>query len=841
MMSKKSNLAGSLATVAIAVLGGPLSIVQATLGEIVKIAQARYDENEQLRQIHRQIAKAVTEGANSENFSPADIALGLELAGETVGYFGVSLDRLAELEFDPELAAKEVVDSAQKEDRRWGSEDHYAVVVHGIEVTYKALIKQLRASDGTAISSFLTLRSSIDDHAVRAENKMNSVENQLKALADVQTGAGTVSDVMIYLRARIREWDLSAWDHDLKASAVERTLRVREKGGTLAVAPILLSGTAPADDQMLVVLGGPGAGKTWLTRRYAREAAHKALSMLEHGAGLDEVELPLLTTWKQWAETAGSSMHSLAASSFASGLGHSEIGGADTRRRLERTFLHLETRVLIIVDSLDEAADLAAQEPRFRELQGLPEKWRVVITSRSAAWDKVIRRGLGNKPTRVVELTELSYPMDVEAFIHDWFREPAIAGRADTLIREIRNRAELIEASTVPLILTFYCLLAEDPESTTAPLPTRRRELYRRLVRRLLLGSWTANHPGPDAAPELAYCEELLRGWAWETIRNRDIPYYRFGKWEGSFTQSNTIRQAERRAIDHITPKTAVDDEGNVTRRFIHHTFLEHFVAEYFATMDTRTAAELLLPNLNGYYWQVAAPAAIAAHNQQHKGGLLQELLSQSVGGISEELLLAIAQESEPEEWTQEHQELIHRCRENFVLSNPKLIARSAHWSMSNAKVRSPLIRAMAIADDPLRFRDFAETLSVLAPTAGERGRARGLVLQALATRRTDKERIQSFVETLLAFAPSIDERAEARDEVLLALATTGNLEYVEGLAKALSVLAPTADERARTHGQLLQALATAGTPWRTRVLVEALSALEPTVDERRTPDGALP
>ena len=46
----------------------------------------------------------------------------------------------------------------------------------------------------------------------------------------------------------------------------------------------------------LVVLGDPGAGKTWLARRTVRLCAEAALARLTAGDSLDEVELPLYTT-----------------------------------------------------------------------------------------------------------------------------------------------------------------------------------------------------------------------------------------------------------------------------------------------------------------------------------------------------------------------------------------------------------------------------------------------------------------------------------------------------------------------------------------------------------------
>ena len=61
--------------------------------------------------------------------------------------------------------------------------------------------------------------------------------------------------------------------------------------------------------------------------------------------------------------------------------------------------------------------------------------------------------------------------------------------------------------------------------------------------------------------------------------------------------------------------RTGVDTEGTTTRRFVHRTLLEHFVAQKVAAMDTKTAVEVLLPHLwFDADWELAAPAAISAH-----------------------------------------------------------------------------------------------------------------------------------------------------------------------------------------------------------------------------------
>jgi hypothetical protein len=829
--------------VAIASLGGPLFVARAALAEVVKYAQSRYEENEQSRQIRRQVADVLGAWADSEQLNGEDVDLGLALAAEIVSRFGLSTDELAELGFAPAAAAEVVVGKAKSNDPNWGTEDHYAVAVRAIGVTYEALMTQLRASDAAVISSFLALRNSISHWAARNEDRFEAAAFSLADLAAALVNVATLADVIFYLRTRIANWDVSVWHHDRRASALEQLLKVRIKDGPSAGESILASAESMAAEQMLVVLGGPGAGKTWLSRRYARQAAQVALFKLEEGARLDEVELPLLTTWEQWTKTAGSPMRSLVTSSFASGLGHSDAGGADALARLERTFLHPETRVLLIVDSLDEAADLAAQGPRLHELQRLPAQWRVVVTSRPAAWSTAYRGVTGSREPRVVELDILSYPEDVDAFIHGWFTTSVDPTRADVLIREIRRRPEVARAAVVPLVLTFYCLLAEDPGATTVPLPARRRELYRRLVRRLLRGAWAANHPGPDDLPDWGYCEQLLRGWAWTAVRDR-TDATGLSVWYDSFVQPTPVRPPERRAIDHIAPKTGEDYEGNVTRRFVHRTFLEYFVAEHISTLDTKTAADILLPHLwFDTDWLVTAPAAIVAHNQQRKGELLGHLLSRArhpevdlaregARREFERLLLEIAQESEPDEWSPEHQDLIHRCRLDNSVSRLGQVARSVHWTQSNLGARTKVMQALTTTGDSWQARDLVVVLRALSPTADEQARTRADVLQALAVRQHPDHVLIGLLKALTALAPTAEDQASGCAAALEALPRITDQLVFRDLVEVLPALASMPDGQALARAAVMHAISAAD-PWKVFALAKVLPTLAPVIAEK--------
>ena len=467
------------------------------------------------------------------------------------------------------------------------------------------------------------------------------------------------------------------------------------------------------------------------------------------------------------------------------------------------------------------------------------------MTCRPAAWDATYRGDTkrDSAPT-IVHLQDLSYPADVDAFIRTWFAmDPS---RGDALIKQIRDRSDLAQVAVIPLMLTFYCLLTEPPALADHPLPAHRQGLYRRLVKRLLVGGWVSDTPNTT---DVDYCVSLLTDWAWHAVKDRVTPSG-LGNWGDSFQQSTRPLEGQRRAIDNVAPKVMDDDEGQLTRRFVHRTILEHLVAEHIATLEADEAADILLPHLwFDQDWRVVAPDAIAAHNRRQKGALLEHLLPllgavgqpakdlarQAASSEIDRLLLAIAEQSEPHEWIPNHEALIRSCWERNAAHQPADVVRTTTWANSKQEARSSLLTAIPSAD-PSSLPDLVEGPLALEPAKDDRAKARAAFLTAIHT--FDPSSLPALVEALLALEATKDDRAEART-VLLTVLPTADPSSLPDLVEALLALEATEDDRAETRTALLIALPSTTPPWLSR-LVEALLALKAPEEDQANARTAL-
>jgi hypothetical protein len=143
-----------------------------------------------------------------------------------------------------------------------------------------------------------------------------------------------------YLTTLIDWLDTDPWPRDrrfngpaLSLAAIERKLRVTAAGA---------AGTHVHDADELVercrrvvILGGPGSGKTWLARRTARRCAEEALQALAAGRSADEIVLPLYITCARLVSTEGDIREAVASGSISQ-LG--DLGGSRQSSALRRFF-----------------------------------------------------------------------------------------------------------------------------------------------------------------------------------------------------------------------------------------------------------------------------------------------------------------------------------------------------------------------------------------------------------------------------------------------------------------------------------------------------------------------
>src|ERR1022692_2023327 len=442
--------------------------------------------------------------------------------------------------------------------------------------------------------------------------RFTEVMGQLKRVLDrLPPGPADRAEIVVYVSTLIDWLNTDPWPRDrrfggpaLTPAMIERKLRVSAKGEWDLDADVLATHC-----KRLVLLGGPGSGKTWLAKRTARRCAERALEALAAGATLDEIELPLYTTCASLFSAAGD-IRAAVVSSALDQLG--DLGGSRLIEALRVFFNERNAPTLLVIDSLDEAH--GSDDP-LRRADTLP--WRIVLTSRPSAWNDQLSIDETKDSDRIGDLLPLRYPGDVEPFIERWFHERP--DRASDLVSQIARRPDLQQAATVPLILACSCLLGGDQ-----PLPDFRRDLYARVLNRMLTGRWRGSD---DRQPDTDACLRTLQAWAWSGATTD--PVSGVGTWADDIpTYRARLDEADQGALDNVaTPLGPADlDTGTVLRRFIHRSLREHLVAEHVAELTVDEASEILISHL--WYdpdWEYAGPAALARHPQRDR--LLRDLI----------------------------------------------------------------------------------------------------------------------------------------------------------------------------------------------------------------------
>ena len=643
-----------------------------------------------------------------------------------------------------------------------------------------------------------------------------------------------------YLRALIEWVNTDPWPRDrrfggpvLTPAAIERKLRVSALGR--AGEEDLDADDLARQCGRLVVLGGPGSGKTWLAKRTARVCAERALEAMAAGAGLDEVELPLYTTCSRLFSAEGD-IRQAAVTSALEQLG--DLGGPMVSADLREFFAGRNAPTLLVIDSLDEAH---GSQQRLRQADTLP--WRIVLTTRPSSWNQQLAIDDRDDSDRVGELQPLRYPEDVEPFVRRWFdHQPE---RGEELAAEIARRPDLHQAATVPLILAFYCIVGG-----REPLPEFRRDLYGRVLNRLLTGRWRGDE---DCQPDVGACLQRLRDWAWPE-KQASHPVSGIGIWtDDILTEHAGLGEAEQDALDHVAmPLGPSDvDTGKTLRRFIHRSIREHLVADYVARLPASQAAEELLSHCwHDPDWEYSAPAAIAMHPQRDQ--LLRELICQAArseqlpedlsiidaGWDFRGLLARVVSESGEADWSPEIAEVISRARVDLARSGHiGALGGPALWAHSNRLIRDALLKMLAEPRNGWAVGTLVAGVVQLATTEQDKRHACDALIALLPGQGSSYEAARfagKVVGGVVQLAPTSGDKRKIRGVLLALVRGEADIWVADELAEGVSQLSPTAYDKRQARAALIGLIPGQPGGWETLWLVDRVVRLATTDGEKR-------
>ncbi|MEM0978797.1 MAG: NACHT domain-containing protein [Cyanobacteria bacterium P01_H01_bin.58] len=226
--------------------------------------------------------------------------------------------------------------------------------------------------------------------------------------------------------------------------------------------------TAANNEQYLMVLGGPGVGKSTFLRKLGLEALEKRLA---HDV------VPVFIELKSFRSEEMSLQQAIAKELKISGFSYAES--------LVESMLS-KGKMLILLDGLDEVPSKQVDSviEQIRDLCDQHNQNRFVTSCRVAAY----KGGF----TRFTDVTIAEFDNEqIQQFVQRWFSseldvQSSTAQKFWELINQSEN-ASAKELAQTPLLLTFLCLVYDRSQS----LPPVRSDLYGKALN-ILLEDWAA-------------------------------------------------------------------------------------------------------------------------------------------------------------------------------------------------------------------------------------------------------------------------------------------------------------------------------------------------------------
>lgn len=343
--------------------------------------------------------------------------------------------------------------------------------------------------------------------------------------------------------------------------------------------------------QYLMVLGGPGAGKSTFLRKIGLEALKGKNGSYEHECIPVFLELKRFTSAKVDINQAIIDEFDICGLPYAS---------ESTEKLLE------DGRLLILFDGVDEIP-VRHLHTTMEAIENFCDKYhqnRFIISCRMAAYRSYFQRFTD------VAMAEFDNEQ-IKQFIHNWFQsdEDQYMGTAQKCW-EILQKPENIgakELANTPLLLTFLCLVYDNSQH----FANKRSALYRQALR-ILLEAW--------AAEKRIMREEIYKGLSTELeeILLANMAYQGFKRDQLFFPYRDIVEDIKYFLSTNLNAPKHLDGEailnaiaiqqGVLVERatdiysFCHLTLQEYLTAQYIT--DNYAIANLVNEHLLDKRWQ---------------------------------------------------------------------------------------------------------------------------------------------------------------------------------------------------------------------------------------------
>ncbi|OYD99779.1 histidine kinase [Nostoc sp. 'Peltigera membranacea cyanobiont' 232] len=345
------------------------------------------------------------------------------------------------------------------------------------------------------------------------------------------------------------------------------------------------------DKQYLMVLGGPGAGKSTFVRKMGLEALKGKKGGFEHAC------IPVFIELKTFASSNINIEKFIAKEFHTCGFPSPD---QFTAKALEKG------KLLILLDGLDEVPTKSLTEA-ISEIQNFVDKYdknRFISSCRTAAYRSSFRR--------FSDVGMADFDDDqIQQFIDNWFhceadKQAKTGEKCWELLQKPEHEAAK-ELAHTPLLLTFICLVYDRSQN----FPDNRSVLYRKALR-ILLEEW--------ASEKRILRDEIYQGLhtELEEILLSEIAYTGFESDRLFFSQRDIVGQIKTflasnlNAPQHLDGESVLDaiaiQQGILVERaehvfsFSHLTLQEYLTAQYID--DHRQIEKLVTEHLTVQRWK---------------------------------------------------------------------------------------------------------------------------------------------------------------------------------------------------------------------------------------------